>query len=174
MILKMIVAYDLNQGIGKNNKLPWYIREDLKYFSTLTKGDGKNAIIMGKNTWNSIPKKPLPKRDNLILSTTLEIEESNPKQTYVKSFSDINKILQFCENEKYDEVWIIGGSKIYEQLITHKLLKYIYVTHIQETYDCDTFFPKMNNWTLIKSNSIFTKERTIIRKQIYERSNFII
>ena len=66
----IIVACDLEDGIGKDNKLPWNFPEDLKRFSQLTRGKGNNAVVMGKNTWESLPKKPLPKRDNLILSTS--------------------------------------------------------------------------------------------------------
>ena len=61
-LYNIIVAYDLNQGIGKNNRLPWHFSEDLKRFSKLTRGEGKNAIIMGKNTWESIPKKTFTKK----------------------------------------------------------------------------------------------------------------
>ena len=67
---KMIVAMDLKNGIGKDNKLPWHYKEDLRYFSLMTKGQGNNAIIMGRKTHESIGK-ILPKRDNLILSSTL-------------------------------------------------------------------------------------------------------
>ena len=65
------MAFDINRGIGKNNNLPWKISDDLKRFSKLTKGNNNNAIIMGRNTWDSLPNKPLSQRDNLILSTTL-------------------------------------------------------------------------------------------------------
>ena len=68
MKLKLIVGVDNQNGIGLNNTLPWYNKEDLKYFSKVTKGDGNNAIIMGSNTWKSLPKRPLPKRLNVILS----------------------------------------------------------------------------------------------------------
>ena len=67
MQYKLIVAVCKHNGIGYRDTLPWKIKEDLKHFSKLTKGNGKNAIVMGKNTWNSIGGSPLPKRDNLIL-----------------------------------------------------------------------------------------------------------
>ena len=59
MNYKLIVAYCSNKGIGFNNDLPWNIRSDLIKFSKLTKGNCNNAIVMGKNTWLSLPKKPL-------------------------------------------------------------------------------------------------------------------
>ena len=174
MTYNMIVAYDLQKGIGKNNKLPWNFPEDLKRFSKLTRGEGNNAIIMGKNTWESLPKKPLPKRDNLILSTTLCIEENSPKNTYIKTFSDINSLDKFCEEQQYETIWIIGGSKIYEQFLQHKKLKSIYVTLIHENYDCDIKFPQLTNWKLISNNVIlhYSKEiddKTLIYYQNYEK-----
>ena len=67
MQFKMIVAIDEKNGIGKKGTIPWYIPEDLKYFSRLTKGNGNNAVIMGRKTYESIGK-ALPKRKNLVLT----------------------------------------------------------------------------------------------------------
>ena len=153
----IIVALDLNNGIGKNNSLPWHFPEELKYFLKLTKGNGNNAIIMGKNTWNSLPKYPLPYRDNLILSTTLNIEKNTPKNNYIKSFSCINDIEEFCKNQNYDEIWIIGGSEIYNLFINRNKINYIYATLIHNKYDCDCFFPILDNWSIIKQENIVLK-----------------
>lgn len=168
-IYNMIVAYDLDNGIGKNNKLPWHFSEDLKRFSKLTCGQGNNAIIMGKNTWESIPKKPLPKRDNLILSTTLNIEEGSPHNTYVKTFSNIDDINKFCEEQKYDTVWIIGGSKIYEQYLEYNKLNWIYVTQINKKYDCDVYFPDISSWKLINSKPSMLKDDVFGYYRIYAK-----
>ena len=70
MNFKLIVAVDKNNGIGKNNKIPWYFSEDLKYFAKMTKGGGNNAIIMGRKTYESIGNYPLPKRTNIIISSS--------------------------------------------------------------------------------------------------------
>ena len=137
------VAYDSKNGIGKNNSIPWYLPEDLKYFSKLTKGNGNNAIIMGKNTWLSLPKKPLKGRDNLILSTTLEINENLPK----------NDLIEFCSLQKYEEVWIIGGSEIYNLFLNKLRIERIYATLIDKDYECDTFFPSINKWTIVNQES---------------------
>ena len=66
MNFKIIVAATRKFGIGFKNKLPWHIPEDLKHFSKTTIGNGNNAIIMGRNTWESIGSKPLPKRHKLL------------------------------------------------------------------------------------------------------------
>ena len=75
MNYNIIVAICENNGIGYNNSLPWNIKEDLKIFSKLTKGNNNNAIIMGRNTFESLPNNFLPKRDNLILSSSIIIAE---------------------------------------------------------------------------------------------------
>ena len=169
MIFKIIVAYDLQYGIGNDNKLPWNIPSDLKRFSQLTRGQGNNAVVMGKNTWESLPKKPLPKRDNLILSTTLDLEIGEPKNSYVKTFPDIMALDKFCQEQKYDTVWIIGGSNVYEQFIEHVRLKQIYVTRIHNKYDCDTRFPDMSSWKLQVAETIFNEPITI-EYMLYEKN----
>ena len=70
MNFKIIVAMDKKNGIGLNNALPWKFKKDMHFFREMTKGDGNNAIVMGKNTYLSINNK-LPDRDNLVLSTSL-------------------------------------------------------------------------------------------------------
>ena len=69
--MNLIVAYCRNRGIGFKNKLPWKLSSDMNRFKNLTIGDGNNAVIMGRNTWESLPQKfkPLPKRSNIVLST---------------------------------------------------------------------------------------------------------
>ena len=141
----IIVAFDNNRGIGKNNKMPWHFSEDLKYFSKLTKGDNNNAIIMGKNTWNSLSK-PLQGRDNLILSTTLDITHNSPKNNYIKTFRTLDELEVFCINQNYTNVWIIGGGQIYYDFLnSNKIDKIdkVYATLINNNYDCDVFFPKL-------------------------------
>lgn len=166
----IIVAIDIKRGIGKDNKLPWYIPDDLKYFSKLTRGNGKNAVIMGKNTWNSLPKKPLNGRDNLILSTTLQLEENSINNNYVKSFNNMDSIINFSNLNYYEEVWVIGGSEIYNQFINCKIIDKIYATLIHNKFDCDTFFPKTDKWKVISKKDKNVNERKI-SYVIYERNS---
>ena len=77
MKYNIIVACSKNRGIGYENSLPWKISSDLKKFRDLTIGNGNNAVIMGKNTWTSLPIKYLKSRDNLILSTTLKLKSKH-------------------------------------------------------------------------------------------------
>ena len=115
MNFKIISAMCNGRGIGNEGKLPWSIKEDLKFFSKLTTGNNNNAVIMGKKTWNSL-KQHLPNRDNLILSTSLELDEKRDNNT-VKSFKTIQAVIDFCSQNNYDDVWVIGGGEIYKYFI---------------------------------------------------------
>ena len=113
MNINIIVAVSKNYGIGKNNDLPWYFKSDLKHFASLTKNTKNNALIMGKNTWESLPIKPLQKRHNLILSTSLDVQD-NYNGYITKSFNNEEKLFEFIKNNSYENIWIIGGEKIYK------------------------------------------------------------
>jgi dihydrofolate reductase len=134
--INIIVAADQNNGIGLNNKLPWHNSEDLKWFSKITKGNKKNAILMGKNTWNGLPKKPLPDRENLILSTKEEFNGEN-----YKSFIGECGLWDYCLEKEIEDVWIIGGGKVYEYFINKPYITNVYISRINGQYNCDTFFP---------------------------------
>jgi dihydrofolate reductase len=168
VIYNMIVAYDKLRGIGKNNTLPWHFPEDLKRFSKLTKGAGNNAIVMGRNTWISLPKKPLPKRDNLILSTTLKSAEENSDN--IRIFSNTNSLHEFCKEKNYDMVWIIGGSQIYKELLTEFNINSVYVTQIDKVYQCDTGFPSLDDWNII-SNEDNMINNVKVAYQIYKKDS---
>ena len=109
MNINIIVAYCKNNGIGLNNSLPWKISSDLKKFKNLTIGNGNNAIIMGKNTWLSLNSSPLTKRDNLILSNTLDIDKTC-NTNIVKSFKNIEELKDFIYLKSYSDVWIITAN----------------------------------------------------------------
>jgi dihydrofolate reductase len=144
---KLVVAVCRNGGIGKGGKLPWKIKEDLAYFSKLTRGRGNNAIVMGRKTWESIGSTPLTKRENLILSTSMP--EGVLEKGKSRVFSSLENLLSFCEEKKYDDVWIAGGAGVYEQFIEQKLVGICSITFIDEEFGCDTFFPKLDDkWKL--------------------------
>ena len=152
MTFKLIVAVCKNYGIGINNTMPWNIKEDLNFFSKTTKGNGNNAIVMGRNTWNSFNGRYLKKRDNLILSTSLKID-NNDNNEIIKSFSNIDNLIEFIKKKKYDDVWIIGGETIYKKFIELNLINECFITFIDNTYKCDTYFPfeLIKNWKCKKT-----------------------
>ena len=108
--------------------------KELNYFKYLTKGNN-NAVIMGKNTCLSI-KKPLPKRSNFVLSSTL-------KENY-NNFNIIRNI-DDMPMDNYNNIWVIGGESIYNSLIDDERVCSIFFTQIENDFKCDTFFPDIPN-----------------------------
>ncbi|MBI4994753.1 dihydrofolate reductase [Candidatus Peregrinibacteria bacterium] len=141
MIFSLIVAADLNNGIGKNGKIPWRIKTDMDFFKKTTVGNGKNAVIMGRTTWESLPDghRPLKNRLNIILTTNKTYAAASAK--IALSFEQALKI---AEQNHAEEIFIIGGSKVYAETIEHKNCSGIWLTRVFKTFDCDAFFPKIN------------------------------
>jgi dihydrofolate reductase len=131
-MISIIVAVDEDYGIGKDNNLLWHIPEDLKRFKKLTSG---HCVIMGKKTWESLPGKPLPNRKNIVL-TDNPLECIDCSITAYSLEDAINK----CGND--EEIFIIGGGSIYKQFLP--LADKLYVTHIHETSEADTYFPEID------------------------------
>ena len=148
MKFKLIVAICKGGGIGKNNTLPWKIKEDLNYFSKVTKGNGNNAIIMGRKTFESIGSKGLPGRDNLILTSSSQYN-NNDNLLY---FNDIHSIKEHCREKNYDDAWVIGGETIYKQFLDAQLIDICSVTFINKYFECDTFFPKFGKEWLLENH----------------------
>lgn len=145
MIINIAVAITKNGGIGLKGALPWpHLKGDMALFSKRTTGSGNNAVLMGKNTWCSIPenRRPLKNRTNIIISSSLP---KAPMPTYYLSgchvVSSINDAIAFCEAAKYDELWIIGGSRIYNDFLNTYCDKInrVYITYVCSKYECDTF-----------------------------------
>lgn len=174
MNINIIVALCKNNGIGINNTLPWKIKSDLIKFRNLTIGNGNNAIVMGKNTWLSINSKGLVKRDNLILSSTLKINEDISNNNISKSFSTINELEDFVKNKNYDNIWVIGGESIYKYFLNENKnqnsIYKLYVTYIDTELECDTFFPKIDtNMFSFISKSIHKSEPNIFDFNIFDK-----
>ena len=179
MKINMIVACCANNGIGFKNSIPWFIRNDLKYFSKTTKGNKNNTIIMGRKTWESLPKKPLPNRHNIILSRNVEVDKQIKQMSSenVSCFQSSQQALEFCKKNSFDEVWIIGGTEIYKhfyQCFTDDIKK-IYITRVKKEYECDVYFPEISdrfdltNCLLTIEYDEVTKENVEVEYQIYEQ-----
>ena len=142
MKINVAVAFSKNYGIGFKNNLPWsHLKEDMWLFSKRTIGSGNNAVIMGKNTWLSIPecRRPLKNRTNIVISSSSLSSLSLDGNPHV--FSSINDAMSFCESAKYDELWIIGGSRMYDEFLNTYCDKInrVYITYVCDDYECDTF-----------------------------------
>ena len=138
--ISIIVAIANNNAIGKDNKLLAYLPNDLKWFKKNTTG---KKILMGRKTFDSLPKKPLPNRTNIIL--TRQKDFSYPGCVVVHS---VEEALQVFDEDK--ENFIIGGAEIYKLFLP--LAKKLYITRIYADFDADTFFPEidLSEWKLIE------------------------
>lgn len=127
--LSIIVAVAQNLAIGKDNDLLWHISADLKRFKLLTTG---HTIVMGRRTFDSLPKKPLPKRRNIVLTHAIDFHPEG-----VEVAHNINELLLMIEGE--EEVFVMGGATIYQQLLPYT--SKLYVTWVHHSFDGDVFFP---------------------------------
>lgn len=142
-MLALIVAVDDNFLIGKDNELPWYEPEDLKYFRSVTLN---KAVLMGYNTYLSIIErngKPLPKRQNYVLTYEKELPLGG---IVVK---DLDKLIKDYEDS---ELYIMGGKMVYETLLPR--VDYLYLTRVKGTHEGNVYFPKINfeEFELVSSN----------------------
>ena len=168
MKINAIVAVDENWGIGKDGTMPWpRLSEDLKNFKKLT---DDSVIVMGKNTWLSLPKRPLPNRDNVIVTRTLEEESDFVTKLSGDPKSIITKLKQTFDSD----IWIIGGSEIYRQFLP--LCNSVYITRIHGDYECDTKFPKTileRYFVLDYIEDSIVDNDVEIHYEIWEKDDFI-
>ena len=130
MNIHLVWAQDNNGGIGKSGNLPWHISEDLKNFKSITLN---STIIMGRKTWDSLPIKPLPKRNNIVLSSRVKSE--------VITFSSLDDCWSYlnkhCKNQK---IFIIGGRSIYK--LFFEKAQFLHITFIDLlVLGVNEFFP---------------------------------
>jgi dihydrofolate reductase len=131
-MISIIVAVSEDWGIGKDNELLWHISEDLKRFKRLTLG---NTVIMGKRTWESLPRKPLPGRRNIVLTD----DRTETIENAVTAYS-IEDSLSKCE--KGEEIFIMGGGSIYRQFMP--FTDRLYITHVHKKAPADIYFPEID------------------------------
>lgn len=156
MSFSIIAAVDEKNGIGKNNHIPWHLSGDFKHFAKITKTAQdpakQNAVVMGKNTWDSLPDKykPLPGRLNVVLvkEGPINLPEN------VLQYSSFDQVLENLETDKtIENIFIIGGGMLYQSTINHLKCAKIYLTKIDQDFDCDTFFPEIpDDFTLINQS----------------------
>lgn len=133
-MITIIAAVARNRAIGFENKLLYWLPNDLKRFKALTTG---HTIIMGRNTFESLPKGALPNRRNVVLSrTTKELPGC-------EVFPTLEEALQSCRSD--EDIYIIGGARVYEQAI--RFADRLCLTEIDDTpKDADAFFPDYSDW----------------------------
>ena len=162
-MISAIAAVDNDWGIGFNGDLLEHIPEDLKYFKQLTEN---HAVIMGKKTWDSLPKKPLKNRLNIVITNKEHaIEES---VTFVSLGEVISRIKKLPND---DEWFVIGGGLIYEQLLP--FCDRVYITKIYKSHEnIDTYFPNLDNmncWNCKPISEIMMYQNLRYQFLVYEK-----
>ncbi|VDK68482.1 unnamed protein product [Litomosoides sigmodontis] len=152
--MNLIAAVDDCGGIGRNGGLPWDLPAEMARFSKITTlttdRKKKNAVIMGRKVWESIPLKfrPLKKRFNVVLSRKME-EVANESLIVVRSFESAINLLQNMEN--IETIWNIGGREVYELGLNSPLIHQLYITRVEGDFSADVFFPEIDYNHFIKS-----------------------
>jgi len=139
MIISIIVAVSQNDVIGKDNKLPWHLPADLKYFKKLTMG---HHIVMGRLTYEAIGK-PLPGRTNIIVTRQ---EDFSAEGCII--VSELKRAFEHAEDDGESECFVIGGGDIIRQSLVWA--DKIYITRIFHNFEGDTFLPALSedDWKL--------------------------
>lgn len=152
--LNLIMAVDTNWGISRNSQIPWKSKEDLHFFKQLTTG---NIVIMGYNTWVSLPKRPLPNRLNIVITNQQQTDEN---AIFVNS---IHQCIQYLEtihqNYQSAKIYLIGGATILKHFLAQGCsFENIYLTRFDKNYDCDLDIQflesELKNYHLIETKDI--------------------
>lgn len=137
----LIAAVDKQMGLGKNGRLAWHLKKELAYFHDLTmktrEAGKRNMVVMGRTTWESIPEKyrPLPGRMNVVLSHHFDYRARGAM--VVGSLDDAYSLA----DETIESIFVIGGGKVFAQAMARPDNEGLYLTVIDQDFNCDTFFP---------------------------------
>ena len=145
-MLSLVVARDRNGAIGKDGDIPWHAPEDLAFFQRETTG---GAIIMGRNTWDSLPYKPLKNRLNIVVSSR-GVEGAD-------CFASVTEALAFAADKGHARLYGIGGAGIYREMIG--IADRLLITEVALDVDApDTFFPDFDTNAWIETSRIVLRE----------------
>jgi len=190
----LVLAMSKNKGIGNKGGIPWEIPQDLKHFKNITSKvlneqdefnfmkenllnsswehlkseptlkTKRNMVVMGRKTWDSIPKKfrPLSDRINVVLSNNQEFINMNPTvENEFYAFSNIDSVFSLASRieEKLNEIFVIGGNQIYNEFLTKygDLCKLIFLTQIEKEFECDVFFDMPKNFIPISVSKSYAQ-----------------
>jgi dihydrofolate reductase len=147
--ISIIAAVGRNNAIGKDNRLLWRLSDDLKRFKKLTTG---HTILMGRNTYYSLPNGALPDRRHVVISNIPR--EICPGCDMAHS---IEEAIELVKDEQ--ECFVIGGGMIYEQFLP--MAGRLYLTHVDEEFEADTFFPEIDfsQWREVHSEYVPASEK---------------
>jgi dihydrofolate reductase len=149
-VLKILVAFDENRVIGKNNTLIWHLPADLKRFKTLTTG---HVIIMGRKTFESIGK-PLPNRTTIVISRQADLKIDGAIITH-----SVEEAILKAKSITREDIFIVGGAEIYA--LSLALADQILVTQLHDIFDGDAYFPEIpsESWEVTENERGITDEK---------------
>lgn len=158
--LNLIAAACDGMGIGVKGTLPWRLKSEMAFFTSMTSNtkdpDKKNVVLMGRRTWECIPKKykPLQNRINIVLSS--KILDYGKDAIICKSIENALDIIGKPPlKDQVENIWVIGGSSVYKAAMESPNFHRLYLTRIKKHFDCDTFFPPIpNNFILTNDPNI--------------------
>ena len=154
MKVSLIVAMDLDRGIGRSNDLMWHLPKDMKFFKETTLG---HIVVMGRKNYDSIPEKyrPLVNRENVILTRNTDFSAAD-----CKVFHSLENCFEHYKNETDRTVFIIGGGEIYRLALESNVINEMYITHVNKSYGAETFFPEFNlkEWRV---ETLMTQEQDV-------------
>lgn len=145
-----IVAMNGDNAIGCKGDLPWHLPEDLKHFKELTMG---HPVIMGRKTWESLPKRPLPGRRNIVVSRN---------EDYVAEGAEVFKSLEEAVEACREVPFIIGGAQIYKQAVP--LMTKVFITMVEaDAPEADAFFPSLptSEWDVTEESEEMISKREV-------------
>lgn len=147
--ISIIVAISQNYAIGKDNRLLWHLSDDLRRFKKLTTG---HTLIMGRNTFLSLPNGALPNRRHIVISDI-------PNETF-KGCEMAHSIEQAIElTGDSEECFVIGGGMVYAQFL--EVVGKLYLTQVHESFEADTFFPEIDfgQWKAVVTETVAAGEK---------------
>jgi dihydrofolate reductase len=180
--INIIVATSTNYGIGYDNKMCWHIPEELKHFKNITTTvedkKKKNCVIMGKNTWYSLPKRPLVDRINIIISSadydkiSQEVRDDDNNVRVFKNIEDAFKYVE--ETEEIESAFIIGGAQLYNECLDKYVenIRYMYMTIVYDKkYECNKYVAAdviFNNFRFEKKD-VYNSDKKYITMKGYNK-----
>lgn len=155
MKVSLIVATDLNRGIGKNNDLMWHLPSDMQFFKKTTTN---HIVVMGRKNFESIPERfrPLPNRENVILTRNPAYHAEN-----CLVFNSLEACFDHFKKETEKTIFIIGGGEIYAEALNSGKIQEMFITTVNHVFDADTFFPAIseNDWKLETIQKVSADEK---------------
>jgi dihydrofolate reductase len=163
--ISMVVAIAENGVIGRDGDLPWRLSTDMRRFKALTLG---KPIVMGRKTWESFPKRPLPGRTNIVITRQADFADAGAVVVH-----SLEEAITVAAAERPDEICVIGGGQVFREAMN--VADILHVTHILASIDGDTVFPRIDEdiWTKGRTENVPAGERDSHATEyaIYSRKN---